>query len=79
MGDVLGRAHALFGQPASSCGVAGLDAGSGLAAAGDLVRTGRRQMSGLSGALPATYTGFATDAGPALDTATEGDLQPLAT
>jgi hypothetical protein len=67
VGEVLGRAHALFGDPPASGGVAALDAGSGLAAAGDLVRGGQQRMSGLSGVLPVKYGGFATDAGAALD------------
>ena len=75
VGEVLGRAHALFGQPGSSGGVAALDAGTSLASAGDLVRTRQRQMSGLSGALPASYTSFATDAGPALNDASRADNQ----
>ena len=74
VGEVLSRAHALFGGPGSG-GVAALDAGSGLAGAGDLVRTGRRKMTGLSGAMPADYTGFATDAVRALDGASGTDTR----
>jgi hypothetical protein len=37
------------------------------------VRGGQRQMSGLSGALPVKYGGFATDAGVALDGAAGTD------
>ena len=67
VGEVLGRAHLLFGDPPASGGVAALDAGSGLAAAGDLVRGAQARMTGLSGVLPVKYGGFATDAGAALD------------
>ena len=73
VGGVLGRAHLLFGDPPASGGVAALDAGSGLAAAGDLVRGGQARMTGLSGVLPAKYGGFATDAGAALDGAAGTD------
>ncbi|WP_255256410.1 hypothetical protein [Mycobacterium avium] len=37
------------------------------------MRTGTQRVSGLSGALPAGYTRFATDAGPALDAAADAD------
>jgi hypothetical protein len=70
---VLGRGHALFGDPPASGGTAARDCGSGLAAAGGLVRTGQQRISGLAGALPAGYTQFATDAGPALDAAADAD------
>ena len=70
---VLGRAHALFGDPPASGGVVALDSGAGLAAAGDLVRGGRARMTGLSGVLPVKYGGFATDAGAALDGAAGTD------
>jgi hypothetical protein len=73
VGEVLGRAHSLFGDPPASGGVAASDAGSGLAAAGDVVRGGRVRMSGLSGVLPVKYGGFATDAGVALDSAAGTD------
>jgi hypothetical protein len=53
--------------------VAAADAGSGLAAAGDVVRGGQLRMSGLSGVLPVNYGGFATDAGAALDGAAGTD------
>ena len=70
---MLGRAHSLFGDPPDVGGAAALDAGSGLAAAGECVRGGQRQMSGLSGALPVKYGGFATDARVALDGAAGTD------
>ena len=72
VGEVLGRAHSLFGGPAAG-GVSALDAGSDLATGGDLVRRGRRTMIGLSGALPANYSGFAADAVQALDAASGAD------
>ena len=74
VGEVLGRAHSLFGGPAAG-GVAALDAGSGLAGAGDVVRTGRQQVAGLSGALRGNYTGFAAGAVQALDAASGTDTR----
>jgi peptidoglycan DL-endopeptidase CwlO len=74
VGEVLGRAHSLFGGPGAG-GVAALDAGSGLAGAGDLVRRGQRHMTGLSGTLPANYTSFASDAVQALDVASGTETQ----
>lgn len=73
VGEVLGRGHALFGEPAVSGGGAARDSGTGLATAGDLVRTGQQRISGLSGALPAGYTRFAVDAGPTLNAAADAD------
>jgi peptidoglycan DL-endopeptidase CwlO len=73
VGEVLGRGHALFGDPPSSGGTAATTSGAGLTAAGDLVRGGHQRISALSGALPAGYTTFATDAGPALDAAAKAD------
>jgi hypothetical protein len=70
VGEVLGRAHSLFGTPAVG---EGLGAGPGLAGAGALVRGGAAGMSGLSGVLPASYGIFAADAGPALDNAAGAD------
>ena len=70
VGEVLGRAHSLFGTPALG---QGLGASSGLAGAGGLVRGGAAQMSGLSGVLPASYGVFAADAGPSLDHAGGAD------
>jgi hypothetical protein len=46
---------------------------AGLAAAGDVVRNGQARISELSGALPAGYTRFATDATAALDAASVAD------
>jgi hypothetical protein len=74
VGEVLGRAHALFGGP--SCGgVAALDAGWILAGAGDRLRSTRRQMTALTGTLPAHYGPFAHDAVQALDAATSTDTR----
>lgn len=70
---MLGRGHALFGEPPASGGTAALDSGTGLSTAGDLVRNGQQRVSALSGALPAKYTSFATDAGPALEAAANAD------
>ena len=73
VGEVLGRGHALFGDPPASGGTAATTSGAGLTAAGDLVRGGHQRIAALSGALPAGYTTFATDAGPALDAAAKAD------
>ena len=67
--QVLGRAHALFGEPPVSGGQAGSQARSRLAGAGDLVRGGVQQVSGLSGEMSSRYGDFAAGAGSAL-----GDL-----
>jgi hypothetical protein len=75
VGEVLGRGHALFGEPPASGGGAALDAGSVLTAGGNLLRNGQTQMSSQSGALAAKYGSFATDAGPALDAAGDADAQ----
>jgi cell wall-associated NlpC family hydrolase len=75
VGQVLGRGHALFGDPGASGALAAHGAGATLAGAGDLVRTGTGRISALSGALPAGYTQFATDAGPALDAAADNDTR----
>ena len=71
---MLGRAHALFGGPSSDGGAA-LDAGWGLAGAGDGLRGTGRQMAGLAGALPVHYARFAHDAVQALDAATGTDTR----
>lgn len=70
---MLGRGHALFGDPPASGGTAAATSGAGLSAAGDMVRGGHQRISALSGALPAGYSNFATDAGPALDAAAKAD------
>jgi len=63
--DVLGRAHALFGDSAAGGDLVG--AGPRLAAAGDATRTAGQRFSALSGRLTASYGAFAADAGAALD------------
>jgi cell wall-associated NlpC family hydrolase len=74
VGQVLGRGHALFGGP-SAGGVVTLDTGGGLAGAGDRLRSTGREMTGLTGALPAHYRGFARDAVQALDAAAGTDTR----
>ena len=74
VGQVLGRGHALFGGPSAGGGVT-LDTGGGLAGAGDRLRSTGREMTGLAGALPARYGGFARDAVQALDAATGTDVR----
>ncbi|WP_027332082.1 lytic transglycosylase [Mycolicibacterium tusciae] len=68
VGEVLGRAHSLFGDPPAS----GQGPASGsvlkLSGAGELVRSGQAQMAPLSGQLATNYSTFAGGAGPALDT-----------
>jgi hypothetical protein len=71
--EVLGRAHALFGGP-SSAGAA-WDAGRGLPAAGERLRSTRRGMTLLSGALPAHYSRFADDTAQALDATAGTDIR----
>lgn len=73
VGQVLGRAHSLFGDPALSGGVAGLGSGPGLTGAAGRVRIAQHTITGLSGAGPARYGGFAADAGAALDGAAAAD------
>ena len=73
VGEVLGRGHSLFGDPPASGGSAAHSAGSDLAAARGVVRRGQERISALSGALPAGYTRFAADAGPALTSSAEAD------
>lgn len=63
--DVLGRAHALFGDSAAGGDLVG--AGPRLAAAGDATRNAGQRFSALSGRLTASYGAFAADAGAALD------------
>ena len=67
VGQVLGRAHSLFGDPPESGGVAAGSAGAALAGGTELVRSGQAAMSTQSGRMPAAYAGFATGAGAALD------------
>ncbi|WP_241777324.1 C40 family peptidase [Mycobacterium intracellulare] len=72
VGQVLGRAHALFGSGGAGDVVA-LDAGPGLSGATGAVRNGQRTMAGLTGVLPATYSRFAAAGVQALDVASGTD------
>ena len=67
VGEVLGRAHSLFGDPPDSGGPAAVSAGNTLGGARDVVRTAGRRVDAMSGAFPASYGNFAGRAGPALD------------
>ena len=67
VGEVLGRAHLLFGDPADGAGVAAAGAGGQLSSASGVVRGGQQQMAGQCGAFPASYDSFVGGAGPALD------------
>jgi hypothetical protein len=73
VGQVLARGHALFGDPATSGGVSGSGSGPGLAGAAGRVRIAQHTITGLSGAGPARYGGFAADATAALDNAAAAD------
>jgi cell wall-associated NlpC family hydrolase len=73
VGHVLARGHALFGDPAASGGVSGLGSGPGAAGAAGRVRIAQHTITGLSGAGPARYGGFASDATAALDNAAAAD------
>jgi hypothetical protein len=75
VGEVLGRAHSLFGDPPSSGGSAAAGAGNKLSGAGDLVRDGQSRISGLSGQFATSYGVFAGGAGPALDNLAGTDQQ----
>ena len=70
VGEVLGRAHLLFGTPVVGQELA---ADSGLVGAGSCVRGGAVRMGGSSGVLAASYEIFADDAGPTLDWAAGAD------
>jgi cell wall-associated NlpC family hydrolase len=67
VGEVLGRAHSLFGDPPSSGGSAARGAGSALTGAGDVVRGGSAQISALSGEFSTGYGAFSDRAAPSLD------------
>ncbi|BBZ15062.1 hypothetical protein MBRA_52570 (plasmid) [Mycobacterium branderi] len=67
VGRVLGRAHALFGDPPSSGASAASGSGARLADAGDVVGSGRVRMAGSSGRLAGEYGVFAAGSGQALD------------
>ena len=63
---MLDRAHALFGDPVPGGQREPFDSAAGLAAAGDLVRSGHVRMAPLSGELASRYRRFAAGAGPTL-------------
>jgi hypothetical protein len=67
VGEVLGRAHSLFGDPPDSGGPTAVSAGTRLGGAGGVVRTAGRRVGAMSGAFAAGYGDFAGRAGPALD------------
>jgi hypothetical protein len=67
VGEVLGRAHSLFGDPPDSGGPAAVSAGNRLGGARDVVAASGRRVDAMSGAFPASYGDFAGRAGPALD------------
>jgi cell wall-associated NlpC family hydrolase len=75
VGEVLGRAHLLFGDPPDSAGPAAATAGTDLGWAGDLVRGARQRAAPMSGDLAGTYSGFTGAAAPALDTVAGLDEQ----
>ena len=58
VGEVLGRAHSLFGDPLTSGGSAARGAGFALTGASDVVRGGLAQISGLSGEFSTGYGAF---------------------
>jgi peptidoglycan DL-endopeptidase CwlO len=70
--QVLGRGHALFGQPSAAGGQLGVGRRP-LADAGERLRGARAQMSGLAGGLPAHYGRWAADAAGFVDAASTAD------
>jgi cell wall-associated NlpC family hydrolase len=73
VGEVLGRAHSLFGDPPASGHGPASASGLKLSNAGDLVRSSQLQMAPLSGQLASNYATFAGGAAPALDTLAGND------
>jgi hypothetical protein len=67
VGEVLGRSHALFGDPPDAAARAATGGGARLNDAGRLLAAGRRRFASLSGDFATGYDGFARRAGPALD------------
>jgi len=65
--EVLGHTHGLFGDPPASGASAARGAGSDLTGAGQLVRGGVAQISGLSGDFATDYAAFGGRAGISLD------------
>jgi peptidoglycan DL-endopeptidase CwlO len=70
--QVLGRGHALFGQPSAAGGQLE-DGRRSLADAGERLRGARAQMSGLAGGLPEHYGRWAADAVGFVDAAGTAD------
>jgi hypothetical protein len=68
VGEVLGRAYALFGDPPESGGAAAGSAGNTLGGAGQLVRGGQQRVSSMAGDFVSAYSAFTGKAAPALDT-----------
>ncbi|MDT5016567.1 MAG: hypothetical protein QOD39_2727, partial [Mycobacterium sp.] len=62
VGEVMRRAHSLFGAPPKSGRSVALASGLELARAGDLVSGGMAQTSGQSGVFAADYTTFGNQA-----------------
>jgi peptidoglycan DL-endopeptidase CwlO len=75
VGELLTRAHTLFGDPPTSGGPAAAGAGAHLAGAGRHAHTGRRQMAGASGRLAGGHGLFAGAAGARLSTLAGSDEQ----
>ncbi len=67
VGEVLGRSHALFGDPPDAAPAAATGAGARLSDAGRLLAANRRRFAALSGDFATGYQGFTRRAGPALD------------
>ncbi len=67
VGEVLGRSHALFGDPPDAAPTAATGASARLNDAGRLLAANRRRFAALSGDFATGYQGFTRRAGPALD------------
>ena len=67
VGEVLGRAHSLFGEPATSGRSLAQASGSELTTAGNLVRGGISQVLDLEGEFADDYAAFADQAASDLD------------
>jgi peptidoglycan DL-endopeptidase CwlO len=75
VGELLTRAHTLFGDPPASGGPAAAGAGAHLAGAGRQVHTGRQQMTGVSGRLAGSHGLFTRAAGAELSHLAGSDEQ----
>jgi peptidoglycan DL-endopeptidase CwlO len=73
VGEVLGRAHALFGDPAESGRSSAARAGTQLADAGESVHGAQRRIEPLSGDFATGYGAFAGRTGSALDGFADAD------